>query len=546
MNRIFALALLGALAVALFPSAVLRGAEEPGQADYDQAVETKIGAESLADLEKVVALCESALRKGLSKDDAPDAKKLVAATLYQHASKLSTAIFDQPAPDPRWPALRQVSVRNLEKALKYEDSLSEIHYLYARLQALPGGDRKAATKAVGDAVRLAKDDKDQLSKALVLRGELAEEPEQRLADFNQAVLINPRNGEALRIRGLHFLGEGEFDKAIADLQKLVEVDDESVIGHNALAEAYTSQKKYDEALKHIAQALQIDNKQALSYTLRARVHALQNDVKAALADLDEGIKADPSDVSALLLRARLRQVQGDVEPAQEDIAKALKLRPGLPQGILLRSMMAAAAGKFNEAIADMERLLRTDPKNVEFRLQLAAYHAADGRPRKAIETFSAILSEDDENFLARRGRADALLSIGKQAEAIADYEAVLKIEPDNSGVLNNLAWVLATSPEEKLRNAKRSIELGKRACEATDYKRPHIISTLAAGYAEAGDFETALKWSSKAVELGGADEGIKEQLQKELDSYKAKKPWRETQKTEEKPEPAKSGGNFEL
>jgi tetratricopeptide (TPR) repeat protein len=545
MNRKFALVLGGIFTFVLLPALPVPAADDPGQADLDQATDIKIAAETLADLEKVVSLCESAIRKGLSKENEPFAKQLLASTLYQHASKLSSAIFDQTPPDPRWPALRQLSVRNLEKALKYDSSLSEVHYLYAKLQALPGGDRKASIKSVGDAVKLAKDDKDLLSKALLLRGELSEDQDQRLADFNQAVLISPRSAEALRVRGLYHLVSGETEKAIEDLKKLVEVDDESVIGHNGLAEAYTGEKKFDEALKHIAEALKINPEQSLSFTLRARVHVLKNDLKAALADLDTAIKTDPTDVSALLLRARLRQAEGNDKTAEEDVAKALKLRPGLPQGILMRSMMAAAAGKFGDAIADIERLLKQDPKNVEFRLQLATYHSADGRPRKAAALFGEIVEEDPENWIARRGRGDALLSFGKQAEAITDYEAVLKVEPDHSGVLNNLAWVLATSPDEKLRNAKRSIELGKRACEVTDYKRPHILSTLAAGYAESGDFETAIKWSSKAVELGD-DETIKEQLQKELDSYKQKKPWRELQETKEKPEPPKSGGDFEL
>jgi hypothetical protein len=91
--------------------------------------------------------------------------------------------------------------------------------------------------------------------------------------------------------------------------------------------------------------------------------------------------------------------------------------------------------------------------------------------------------------------------------------------------LNNLAWVLATSPVDQLRDGKRAIELATKACKLTDYKKPHILSTLAAAYAETGDFETAKKWSQKAVELGEGEE--KEALEKELESYRAGKPVRE-------------------
>ena len=56
-------------------------------------------------------------------------------------------------------------------------------------------------------------------------------------------------------------------------------------------------------------------------------------------------------------------------------------------------------------------------------------------------------------------------------------------------MLNNFAWVLATSPEDNLRNAKRSIEMSEHAAELTKHEQAHILSTLAAGYAESGDFD---------------------------------------------------------
>ena len=67
---------------------------------------------------------------------------------------------------------------------------------------------------------------------------------------------------------------------------------------------------------------------------------------------------------------------------------------------------------------------------------------------------------------------------------------------------------------------------------------PHILSTLAAAYAETGDFDKAVEWSTKSVELG--QEKLKdqlEQLQSELDSYKQKKPFRELKETPESEKP---------
>ncbi|HTN76142.1 MAG TPA: tetratricopeptide repeat protein, partial [Pirellulaceae bacterium] len=196
------------------------------------------------------------------------------------------------------------------------------------------------------------------------------------------------------------------------------------------------------------------------------------------------------------------------------------------------------------AIADMQMLSDADPANKEWRLQLAQFYSADKRPRKAIETVNDVLKADAENMMAIRIRGDAYLSIGKHAEAVADLEAALKQDPKNSGILNNLSWVLSTSPDDNVRNGKRAVELALQACEATEYKKPHILSTLASAYAESGDWENAVKWSTKAVELGSeGDKEIGEQLQKELDGYKEKKPFREKQETpekESKPKPSRN------
>jgi Tfp pilus assembly protein PilF len=88
------------------------------------------------------------------------------------------------------------------------------------------------------------------------------------------------------------------------------------------------------------------------------------------------------------------------------------------------------------------------PKDETLRLQLAGYYVADKRPRRAIELLTSILEDNEKNTDVLRARGDALLSVGKHAEAIADYEKALTIDDKDTGVLNNLAWVLSTSPED--------------------------------------------------------------------------------------------------
>ena len=124
-----------------------------------------------------------------------------------------------------------------------------------------------------------------------------------------------------------------------------------------------------------------------------------------------------------------------------------------------------------------------------------------------------------------------------------DSEEMSERDKDTkAGLLNNLAWVLATSPEDALRDGERSIKLATEASELTDYKAAYILSTLASAYAESGDFEAARKWAKKAVELAEDDEQ-RVGLQEELDSYLKNEAWREIENVEadkEKKEKEKS------
>lgn len=537
------------LAVAALVSLPLSAAraENEGQADLDKATELQLEVESLAEMERVIELTESALAKGLDEGQTAFAKKLLAATLYHHAERSSRSVFETPR-SATWPLIRQRALRNLAKAKEHDPKLPDVYVLEAKFQALDGGDEEAARKAIDQGVKLLReaDQRRELSKALVLRAQMTDDLDKKLEDFDAAVKADEANVEARLGRGVLYLSKGDDEKAVADLEVVAEKTGDNPAIVTALAEALMNLKRFDDALKYADQLIQQQPRATLGYNLRARVHVMQDDMKAAIKDLDEALGVNANDLAALMMRARLHAIEGNDDKAKADVDKLLRLRPDLEQGILLRSMIAAQNKNFGEAIADIQTLLQSDPTNAEYRLQMATYMVADKRPRRAIEVLTSIIEgitdtkdedQKDVKQTALRARGDALLSVGKHADAVKDYEEALKLDPDDSGVLNNFAWVLATSPEDGVRNADRSIELGLKACELTNYEKPHILSTLAAGYAEKGDWETAIKWADKAVELGGDDEEVGTQLKEELDSYKEKKPWREKQEVEENTKP---------
>jgi hypothetical protein len=96
--------------------------------------------------------------------------------------------------------------------------------------------------------------------------------------------------------------------------------------------------------------------------------------------------------------------------------------------------------------------------------------------------------------------------------------------------LNNLAWALAVVPAAALRDGAEALKYARKACEITDWKYPYALSTLAAAYAETGDFVEAVKRQQKAIEVGMPD-GDLPAARDRLRGYQQGKPYRLSEKT---------------
>jgi len=75
------------------------------------------------------------------------------------------------------------------------------------------------------------------------------------------------------------------------------------------------------------------------------------------------------------------------------------------------------------------------------------------------------------------------------------------VRPDFANALNNLAWLLSSSPDAELRNGSEAIQLALRACAITQTNDAIKIETLANACAEAGRFEEAVSWAQRAREV---------------------------------------------
>ncbi len=126
-------------------------------------------------------------------------------------------------------------------------------------------------------------------------------------------------------------------------------------------------------------------------------------------------------------------------------------------------------------------------------------------------------------------RAKTKMSGGEFAEAISDYEAAFRVDPDYAPAFDGLAWLRATCLAAEFRDGDRAVEQATKACELTDFKKAGYVATLASAYAEAGDFDSAVMWQKKAIDLlTEGEEELRADLEKRLKLYRSGKTYRES------------------
>ena len=513
------------LALVLALAAGRARAANEGQPDLDKATQLKISATTTSDLSDVIKLCERALQKGLDKNNSTFANNLMAAALTQRGSTYAAKTFHSMLTDGNWQKERKEALADLERAVTLNSKQPQAHFMIARLCLSPGGDAKRAVEALNLTIEQADDEPQLRAEALVLRASTRKDTKERMADLDEAVRVAPNDAAVLRARGASKADANQLPAALTDFDRAIELEPKNPAGYQLKAMVLVKQKKNADALAVLQKAERVVPDNLDLPLTKARIHTLQSDYKAALDELNRAIVLDPSNLTVLLLRAAIYQEMGQKDKALIDIDKVLTLQPSMPVAMRDRAVLLADLGKFNEAVTQLEQLRRANPKDALTLLQLGMLYTAVKQYEKSAEAFSAVLAEHAEEWSAYRGRGDAYLSLGRRADAVRDYDHGLRLRPKDVGILNNLAWVLATAPEPEVRDGKRAVLLANEACKLTEFKQDYILSTLAAAYAETGDFPNALKWSDKAIELGSKQHI--EDLKKESVSYKAGKPWRE-------------------
>jgi len=320
-----------------------------------------------------------------------------------------------------------------------------------------------------------------------------------IEDFNRVIQLGDKSGWIYCARGNAYESRGttnksprDYDRAIVDFGKAIELEPQFFDAYENRADTYEIKGEYDKAIADYSIAIQLNPSSSQSYVNRGYAHQQKSERAEAIADYNQALLLDPKNESSY---ANLGIVYNDL-------------------------------GSYDLAISDYSRALQLDPKDENAYIGRASAYCQKDDWNRAISDYNQALLLNPQDSQVFNYRGDAYASLGHNEQALADFNQSIRINPNDEDANNNFAWFLATCPQTSMRDGKRAVKLATKACELSAWKGPGVMDTLAAAYAETGDFVNAVKCESSHIASLGEKSPKLDAAQKRLALYKNHQPYR--------------------
>lgn len=186
-------------------------------------------------------------------------------------------------------------------------------------------------------------------------------------------------------------------------------------------------------------------------------------------------------------------------------------------------------GKLDEAIVLLQSAVALRPDNSPAHENLAKALLKKGNVADALVHYRKLLELQPDNIEVHNIVGTVLIQQHRIRDGVEEWQKVLVIQPDNGNAMSNLAWVFATSPDDSLRSGVKAVELAQEAVRISGRRIPLLFRTLAAAYAETGEFSKAIQTAQEGIELANnqGNPDLATELQGNISLYQEQRPLRD-------------------
>jgi tetratricopeptide (TPR) repeat protein len=290
------------------------------------------------------------------------------------------------------------------------------------------------------------------------------------------------------------------------------------------AGAWWARGEEQRALQDFELAIQSGYTEPDAYVSRGLLHAALGHHDQAIADYSTAIKRNPQDEAPYINRAAVHMAKQAYELAIKDYSQAIGLNDKKASTYQQRAVAWKLLGMTDKAIEDFGKALELDPRSVPALLGRGYLWFQQNLPKKAIADFTEVIKLQPDAAEAYNNRGFNYRLLGDCGKALADFDRAIKIAPQYALAYQNKAWVLACANEARVRSGKQAIQAATKACELRGYEDVNDLKALAAALAEDGQFDKAIGWQEKVIEL--VEEEDKPYEREIADKYRSSQPFR--------------------
>ncbi|HEX7344006.1 MAG TPA: tetratricopeptide repeat protein [bacterium] len=180
--------------------------------------------------------------------------------------------------------------------------------------------------------------------------------------YTEALQSRPNAKELYRARGYSYAENKQYDLALKDFSKAIELDSTDLGAYLGRASTYNSVSLEDKAIADYDHILQLDPKNSRAYSQRALIYKKQDEIDLALKDYLKAIELDPKDRYSIHAVGHIYFGKDDLDKALEYFNREIELAPDHQNGYTSRGYVYLRQQKFDEAIADFSKALEIDPE----------------------------------------------------------------------------------------------------------------------------------------------------------------------------------------
>jgi tetratricopeptide (TPR) repeat protein len=333
-------------------------------------------------------------------------------------------------------------------------------------------------------------------------------------EFSIAIKLRPSFAPAHSNLAYSLGAMGKILEAEYSAREALRLAPDSANAESILGGALAAQGKHQEAVSHFQRALEFDPGRYTDHlSLAISLFALQQ-FDEGIAECKKAIESNRDDVDACHELAKMYHRLGRLQEAFDEWREVVARQPSNAAAAKGLGVVLVKGGHGAEAIPYLKLSLAVAPQDLEAREYLVFAHLAASQTQDAMADFLAVLQQDrkDQNVLnglakmveskpndvyVRSFRAYALIATKQLAAGIAEFRAIIEIDAKNLDALNSLAWIEATHPDAKMRNGKEAVAFAEKAAKLRP-EDAQTLDTLAAAYAEAGRFKDAVETANEA------------------------------------------------